>query len=79
VYDCKNQELKEAISKLPADWEFGPSSFAVGPVEFDNYLDLGNGDFYVGETANKKPHGRGVKVLLSKNPPRIREAWYKDG
>ena len=79
VYDCKNQKLKEAISKFPADREFGASSFAVGPVQFVNHLDLGDGDFYVGETANGKPHGRGVKVLLSLNPPAIREAWYKEG
>lgn len=48
-------------------------------MEFTSHLDLGNGDFYVGETAKGRPHGRGVKVFLSWNPPVIREAWYKEG
>jgi len=52
VYDCKNEKIKEIMSKEQPPFEYGPSSYAVGPVYFEDNLDLGDGDFYIGEAAN---------------------------
>lgn len=77
-YDCQNAKIKEIMSKEPP-FEYGPSIYAVGRVYFEEYLDLGNGDFYVGEVGNEKPHGRGVKIYKTRTTPYIHQGWFKEG
>ena len=49
-------------------FEWSAPSFDA-PASPITRIDLGDGDYYYGETKDGKPHGRGAKVFLSVNPP----------
>jgi len=53
--------------------------FFDAPASPFTRIDLGDGDYYYGETRDGIPHGRGAKVLLSIKVPRITESWYNSG
>ena len=75
---------KTGIKKLDSYYE-KEAKFTWCPRFFDapaspiTRIDLGDGDYYYGETKEGKPHGRGAEVLLSIKVPGIRESWYNSG
>jgi len=72
VKDLDDHYEKECKYKWSAPSFDAPAS----PI---THINLGNGNYYYGETKDGKPHGRGAKVILSDDTPYIEEAWYNYG
>ena len=69
--------IKDLDSNYEKESRFRYSArFFDAPAAPITRIDLGDGDYYYGETKDGKPHGRGAKVLLSVKSPEIKEAWY---
>ena len=73
---------KTGIEKLDfyyakeANFKWSPCFFDA-PASPLTRIDLGNGNYYYGETRDGVPHGRGAMVFLSDMKLRsIREAWF---